>query len=403
MRKKVCIGIVGARFAAKFHLEAYQSIPGVEVIVKGVTSRTKETREEFVKRYRLQKAYENLDEMLEDPELDAIDLCVENKLHLPFALKIAQAKKDIICEKPLTGYFGEGWQGKLPIGDHVARKVMLRKALENTAQLSEAIKKSGVKFMYAENWVYAPAVQKINRLIEASITSVNNQILKIWGEESHSGSHAEYYGDWARSGGGSLMGKGCHPLGAILFLKYREGIKKHGQPFRPVKVGAYTDKLYKLLPSNYRGAIKKDIYKDIEDHSLVKIRFSDGSIAIIEASENVLGGVQSRLEVYTAYGRLSCNFLHNDSLKVYTPDAKTWGDEYLTEKLETRAGWCFPSPDENWFNGYVQELTDFVYCILDRDREPLSNFMLAQDTVAVIYTAYLSAEDGGREKEICLD
>jgi predicted dehydrogenase len=191
------------------------------------------------------------------------------------------------------------------------------------------------------------------------------------------------------------MGKGCHPLGGILFLKYQEGMKKRKKPFRPVKVKAHTEKLYRLLPPHYQGKIRKN-YLDIEDYVWVNIKFDDDSIAIVEASENVLGGVQNRLEVYTAYGRLECNFAHHTALKIYADSPLTWGEEYISEKIGTKAGWSFPSPDENWFNGYIQQFTDFARCLAE-DKEPQSGLTLAQDTIKIIYTAYLSAEKEGKE------
>ena len=72
------------------------------------------------------------------------------------------------------------------------------------------------------------------------------------------------------------------------------------------------------------------------------------------------------------------------------PDAAVWGDEYLTEKVETKAGWQFPSPEEDWMRGYPQELEDFVGAISER-REPLSGGLLAREVVEVIYAGYVSA------------
>ena len=67
--------------------------------------------------------------------------------------------------------------------------------------------------------------------------------------------------------------------------------------------------------------------------------------------------------------------------------------EYLMEKLETQAGWSFPSVDEEWFLGYRWELQDFVEAV-KFDREPLADGRLGRDVVNVIYSAYLSAAEG---------
>ena len=89
------------------------------------------------------------------------------------------------------------------------------------------------------------------------------------------------------------------------------------------------------------------------------------------------------------------NINPNTALAAYAPDGSVWGDEYITEKVETKAGWQFPSPDEDWMRGYPQELADFVDAIRD-GREPLSGPVLARDVVEVIYAGYVSAATGRR-------
>ena len=44
--------------------------------------------------------------MLERKDVDAVDLCVPTHLHEEMILLAAEAGKHVICEKPLTGYFG---------------------------------------------------------------------------------------------------------------------------------------------------------------------------------------------------------------------------------------------------------------------------------------------------------
>ena len=53
------------------------------------------------------------------------------------------------------------------------------------------------------------------------------------GEEAHSGSHSVDYAYAARCGGGVMIGKGCHPLTAALYLKRVEGRVRNGPPIRP--------------------------------------------------------------------------------------------------------------------------------------------------------------------------
>ena len=73
--------------------------------------------------------------------------------------------------------------------------------------------------------------------------------------------------------------------------------------------------------------------------------------------------------------------------------AAVFEKEYFMEKLETKAGWNRPSCDEDWFRGFSQEINDFIQAIRE-DRDPYSGIDLAVDCVNVIYSAYLSSEEG---------
>jgi predicted dehydrogenase len=108
-----------------------------------------------------------------------------------------------------------------------------------------------------------------------------------------------------------------------------------------------------------------------------------------------LGGVKNLVTAHLSNCVVQVNINPNTSLVVYAPDGRIWGDEYLTEKVETKGGWQFPSPDEDWMRGYPQEMEDFVDAVRE-GREPLSGALLARETVEVIYAAYVSAEEGRR-------
>ncbi len=138
-----------------------------------------------------------------------------------------------------------------------------------------------------------------------------------------------------------------------------------------------------------------DSWVDVEDWSAVLITFEDGSKATIHSTDVSLGGVKNLISVYLSNAVSQININPNNSLVVYSPEGNIFGSEYITEKVETKAGWQFPSPDEDWMRGYPQELEDFISAILN-DREPLSGPDLAYETTEVIYAAYLSAETGKR-------
>ena len=206
------IGIIGAGFAADLHAQAYRELSGLGIELVAVTSRTQVTAEAFAERHGVRQVLDDYASFLELKDIDIVDLCIPNHVHKEFAVQAAQAGKHIICEKPLTGYFGEGEER---VGQ-TSRKRMLEAALRNADEMIASAQRHGVKLMYAENWVYAPAIQKVKRLIRAS----EGTIFELRAEESHHGSHASYSKHWRYAGGGALFRLGAHPLGAILHLKH---------------------------------------------------------------------------------------------------------------------------------------------------------------------------------------
>ncbi len=389
--EKVRVGIVGARFIAHLHLEYYQKLREYKMEVVGVTARSEESARKFAKTFDIPNVYRDYREMLEQKEIVAVDLCLPTNLHKEVAIAAAEAGKHVICEKPLTGYFGE----ELPeerVGDTISREVMFKEAMEGCWQVRRAVENNRVKFCYAEDWVYSPPIVKLKRIVEVS----GGTIMEIRAEESHSGSHADYSRKWKTSGGGSLMRLGAHPIGGALHLKHFEGQIRERRPIRAKSVTAEVGNHTKI-PS-FQKETKKWLVSewiDVEDWSTIIIEFEDHSKAVIVASDGVLGGCRNTMNVYMSNAVVFANMYPNDAMQVYAPDAAVMGDEYLVEKLETKAGWNFPFPDEGWIRGFPQELEDFIDAIRE-DREPLSGLNLAEEVVEVIYAGYLSAEKGQR-------
>lgn len=393
MAKRVRIGLVGAGFAAHFHLASYQKVYGEEFEIRGIYGRTRDKAARLAQEYNLAKVYGSYEELLADRDVDVVDLVVPNHLHVPLAIQAAQAGKHVFCEKPLTGFFGPPEaKGARWSARGYSREAMFRAVLDEANRAYDAVRKAGVTLCYGENWVYAPPIVKLNRLLAAS----GSPILRIQGEESHSGSHAEYAKRWQTAGGGSLIRLCVHPVGAALYLKYEEGRRRNGRPIRPASVTAEVAHLtaMKTFQDEPRKFIKTG-WEDVEDYGAILLTFDDGSVAQLTSTDTVMGGIYNHLTVYGARVVLKANINPNTACMAYTPDGDFFKDEYIVEKTETKEGWSFPSPDEDMVTGYPDELRDFVGAI-SRGRPPKSDLMLAHDVLVVTYAAYLSAEKGQR-------
>ena len=383
-KKTVRTGIVGAGFAARFHFESLKKVCGTNVEVVGVYA--KEWAEQYAEQRGIRKL-DSLEELLDC--VDVVHVCTPPVVHEPIAVAALEAGKFAIVEKPLTGYFGDGSEDFN--GDTFDKQIALEAALASIERMLAAETKSKARVLYAENWVYAPSIQKEREILEKT----GGQILWMHGEESHSGSHAKTYGFWKFSGGGSLIGKGCHPLTAALYLKCVEGRARGAGPIRPKAVSTRTHALTRLPGFEDKGHLRAD-YTDIEDFCAVHVVFEDGTVADIFSCEIVMGGIHNWLEVAANNHRTLCNINPNTAMQTYNPADEYFRDIYVVEKIGTKQGWSAPSPDEDWFTGYPQEMEAF-YRTIAYDDGVESDSRLAADAISTIYSGYVSAQRNGAE------
>lgn len=388
--KRVRIGFIGAGFSATIHAEAYHKVTGYEVELVAVASAGNRA-DEFARRYHVREVVRDYRDLLQRSDLDVIDICTPNVLHRSMVLEAAAAGKHVVCEKPLTGYFGRPGDPE-PIGDKVPRRAMLEAVQGELAEIRAGIERAGVLFMYAENWVYAPPVTKAKRILQATGATILSQRA----EEAHSGSHASYAREWRLAGGGSLLRQGAHPVGTVIHMKHHEGLLKGKGPVRVASVvGEVGCVLQVPGVAEEAGRYIATGPCDVEDWASATLTFTDGTKAVVVAADSVLGGIRNQLEVFTSRGVVQCNMNPNNAVMVYAPEGDFLGDEYVAEKVETKAGWQYAAPDEDWMRGYPHECQDFVACAAE-GKEPVSGLELACETAEVVYAAYLSAEEGRR-------
>jgi predicted dehydrogenase len=385
-KKTVRTTIIGAGFSAKFHFEAVNKLYGTAAEVVGVFCRTKEKRKEFASQRGI-KAFDSLEAAIDN--VDVVHVCTPPVSHEPIAIAALERDKFAIVEKPLTGYFGDGSEDFN--GDTFPKQVALNNAVVSIERMLEAEEKSKGRILYAENWVYAPSIQKEREIIEKT----GAQILWMHGEEAHSGSHATTYGFWKFSGGGVMLSKGCHPLTGALYFKRVEGNARNAKPIRPKTVSARIHALTRMKNFRDEGHIRAN-YHDIDDLSIMHITFEDGTVADIVASDILLGGIHNWIEVAANNHRTICNINPNTAMQTYNPVDENFKDIYVVEKTGTKQGWSTPSPDEDWFTGYPQEIEAFYRTIAYG--EPIeSDIRLAANCISTIYSAYVSAEKAGAE------
>lgn len=379
-RPEVTVAMVGTGWAGTMHARSYQKVCGVNCRLKTVCSLEPDL-DKFAEKFGFEGWTNDFKEVLQDPEVQIVDIVTPPVTHLWMVKAAIETGKHVICEKPLTGYFGKGEE--LP--GHTSRQVMLESVHETLKELEQLLAQKDTKLFYAENWLYSPPFVRAVDLIEKKKTS----LLAIYAQTGHKGSHAPHAANWKDNGGGTLIRQGTHPVAAALYMKKREMLSK-GLPF--VIKSVWCDDA--CITEGWTEEQLKALHTrsvDVEDWAQVVITFGDGTKASVTSGDMFLSQIYNRMEVFGNDAVYRINMTPNNLLEAYWSDDENGKDIEVMEKNDQNVGWQDALVIEDVIRGYVGQIQDFLECVA-YDRQPHSDFELAKETLLVIYAAYLSSE-----------
>lgn len=385
--KTVVVGTLGAGYAARLHGNGYKKVSGVQVRLKTICDLNTDLARQVQEEFGYEQITADFQEMLADPEIDVIDIVTPPFVHIPMAIQAMRAGKHVICEKPLTGYFGK--KGEENVGKTTPKAFMYQEVLRSMDELKAVVEETGKKFMYAENFVYATPIQRSAQLVRAK----KSKILFLQGFVGLKGSSSPVAGLWNKTGGGQLVRNGTHPLSGMLWLKQQEA-QARGETITAKSVSADVGTTTACLTEHEHRHISARP-QDVEDYAAVTVTFSDGTKCLTIASDTVLGGTQNTVDVFCNDSALRCQITPPDLLNTYFLDEDGLEDVVLGEMLPSKLGWNGAFVSDEVIRGYMGELQDFMEAVA-YDREPASGFDLAYETAKIMYAAYQSAEEGRR-------
>lgn len=383
--KPVVVALIGGGYAGFLHVNGYRKVHGIPVKIKTIVDIDLDKARKFAETYGIENVASSVDDVLGDPEIDVIDIVTPPVTHIDIATKVLKAGKHVICEKPLSGYFGETGD-ETPIGLKVQKAKMFNKVMEQINEFKKVVDESGKLFMYAENYVYCPSVTKSAEII----TNKKSKILFMKGEESLRGSSSPLSGRWDKTGGGSFIRVGTHPLTGILYLKQVEA-EARSEEITVVSVSADMGNTATNLSKYDRRHLTLETI-DVEDFANVTLTFSDGTKAIVIGADNVLGGTKNYIEIYANDASMLCNITPANNLSTYFLDQENLDNVVISEMLPEKTGWNNAFVCDEILRGYTYEMQDFVESVA-YNRQPLSGIDIAYETTKILYAAYQAAEE----------
>ena len=106
--KKIKVGIIGMGYIGESHIEAVRRIGLCELYA--VADVNAELAKQKAETYGIEKCYSTVEELLNDPEIDAVHNCTPNFLHFDINKKIIESGKHLFSEKPLCMTFEEAYK-----------------------------------------------------------------------------------------------------------------------------------------------------------------------------------------------------------------------------------------------------------------------------------------------------
>lgn len=335
VRKGECImvkfGIIGAGGIAKSHAVGICSTLGAELVA--VCDKESQRAQALAESYGAGKIYIDYHELLQDPEIDAVCVCLPSGMHGQVVMDAALAGKHILLEKPIE----------------VTK--------EKIDMMIEAVENSGVKV----GCVFQRRVRGVSRCVKQALNS------GMFGRVLMANAYMKYYrtpeyyentgwrATWEMDGGGALMNQGIHGIDLICWLM--GGI---------TQVRAMTRTQLHNIP--------------VEDAAVAVVEYANGAIGTIEGATCVNPGQKTRFEIHCENGSI---VFGDDGILKWTLN----GEDLEAAIIDTA------DPETKTSNDHSVLVADLVKSI-ETGKQPEITLRDARRSVDAILAIYQSSREG---------
>ena len=183
--RRLRVGIVGAGIGAE-HFQAYLALAD-RFEVRYMCDLDDARAAQAVSGRKAVTITRSLDQILADPDIDLMDVCLPPHLHLSACSAALQAGKDVICEKPLVA------------------------SLAEADQLADLMQQTGRQVFPVFQYRYGAGAAKLQKLMAAGLAGTP----LVGSLETHWNRDKAYYavdwrGSWAGERGGAILGHAIH-------------------------------------------------------------------------------------------------------------------------------------------------------------------------------------------------
>lgn len=341
----VNVGVIGCgKIAQVRHLPEYAANPNVRIV--GLFDRSHDRAQQLAVQYGA-KAYDTAEELLADPDIDAVSICVANAAHAEYTIAALQAGKHVLCEKPMAT------------------------TIEDCERMVAVAREQGKKLMIGQNQRLAAAHVKARELVEqgaigrviAFRTTFGHGGPETWSVNPGKGT---WFFDRSKSAMGALADLGVHKTDLIQYLL--------GQRIVAVTARALT-------------LDKTDVNGDpigVDDNAFAIYEMDGGTVGTMTASWTYYGAEDNSTILYGTEGILRIYDDPDISIKAVMRDGTEV--DYRLDRIQTNDAGGQTS------SGIIDA---FVKSIVD-DEKPLIDGADVLDAMRAVFACVESSQQGRR-------
>ena len=333
--KQYGFAIIGCGVIANIHAAAIARVKNAKLV--GVYDFSSERTKEFADKYGC-KAYKTQDELLKDSNIDVVNICTPSGLHYKQIIACAEAKKNIIVEKPMA----------------------ITK--EQLNEVVYAVEQNEVKLEVISQLRFTNAIRTLKNAIDEGKLGkiyIADYKMKYYRSPEYYAS-SDWRGTWTMDGGGALMNQGIHGIDLIQYVM--GGIKS---------VFADCKTLGRKI--------------EVEDTANILVEYNSGAVGVIECTVLAKPGYERKIEIHAEKGSV---VISEDSITTWDVDVMEQ-PELSDNKIDARNVIFF---DEEH---HAEQIEDLISAIENNSR-PFIDTYEGKKVVDIILASYESAKTGER-------